>query len=84
MEINLIKSSFGSKQNQFSVKMKTAMSSVISKYISERKSRFDKRNLVQPEKIRKLNEKKILILDNTIKDIDYNISQMKYLVTKTK
>ena len=84
MELNLIKNSFGTKQNQFSIKMRSAMSSVISKYINERKSRFDKKNLVQPEKIRKLNEKKLLILDNSIKDINYNISQMKYLVAKNK
>ena len=84
IDIDSLKDTFGSKQNKLSVKMKSAMSSVISKYINERKSKAGKENLINVDKIKKYNEKKISILDNSIKNINYNISQMKYLMTKTK
>ena len=84
LELDLLKGSFGQKQNQFSIKMKSAMSSVISKYISERKTLTGKQNLVDHKRIHKLNEKKLLILDNSIKNINNNISKMKYFIKKTK
>ena len=84
IDLNLLKGSFGSKQNQISLKMKSAMSSVISKYISERKSRIGQQNLFDNNKIKKINEKKILILDNSIKNINNNISNIKHFLDKQK
>ena len=84
IDINLLKDSFGTKQNQISLKMKSAMSSVINKYISERKSRMNKQNLIDTDRIKKLNVKKILILDNSIRNINNNISRMKFFLSKNK
>ena len=84
IEINLIKDSFGPKQNQISLKMKSAMSSVISKYINERKSKQGKQKLLDPSKIKTINEKKILSLIDSITDITNNMSRIKHLVEKTK
>ena len=82
IQLNLIKDSFGTKQNQISMKMKSAMSSVISKYISERKSRVNKQSLIDSDRIKKLNVKELLILDNSIRNINNNISQMKFFIAK--
>jgi hypothetical protein len=82
IQLDLIKDSFGTKQNQISMKMKSAMSSVISKYISERKSRVNKQSLIDSDRIKKLNVKELLILDNSIRNINNNISQMKFFIAK--
>ena len=82
IQLNLIKDSFGTKQNQISMKMKSAMSSVISKYISERKSRVNKQSLIDSDRIKKLNVKELYILDNSIRNINNNISQMKFFIAK--
>ena len=82
IQLNLIKDSFGTKQNQISMKMKSAMSSVISKYISERKSRVNKQSLIDSDRIKKLNVKELLILDNSIRNINNNILQMKFFIAK--
>ena len=82
IQLNLIKDSFGTKQNQISMKMKSAMSSVISKYISERKSRVNKQSLIDSDRIKKLNVKELLILDNSIRNINNNISQIKFFISK--
>ena len=82
IQLNLIKDSFGTKQNQISMKMKSAMSSVISKYISERKSRVNKQSLIDSDRIKKLNVKELLILDNSVRNINNNISQMKFFIAK--
>ena len=84
IDINLLKDSFGTKQNKISVKMKSAMSSVISKYIKERKSHTEKENLLKIVKIKKNNEKKLLNLDYSINIINNNISKIKYLMRKNK
>ena len=84
IDLNLLKGSFGSKQNKISLKMKSAMSSVISKYISERKSRIGQQNLFDNNKIKKINEKKLLILDNSIKNINNNMSNVKSYLDKQR
>ena len=84
IDLNLLKGSFGSKQNKISLKMKSAMSSVISKYISERKSRIGQQNLFDNNKIKKINEKKLLILDNSIKNINNNMSNIKSYLDKQR
>ena len=84
IDINLLKDSFGAKQNKISVKMKSAMSSVISKYIKERKSHTENENLLKIVKIKKNNEKKLLNLDYSINIINNNISKIKYLMRKNK
>ena len=84
IDINLLKDSFGTKQNKISVKMKSAMSSVISKYIKERKSHTENENLLKIVKIKKNNEKKLLNLDYSINIINNNISKIKYLMRKNK
>ena len=84
IDINLLKDSLGAKQNKISVKMKSAMSSVISKYIKERKSHTENENLLKIVKIKKNNEKKLLNLDYSINIINNNISKIKYLMRKNK
>ena len=84
IDINLLKDSFGTKQNKISVKMKSAMSSVISKYIKERKSHTENENFLKIVKIKKNNEKKLLNLDYSINIINNNISKIKYLMRKNK
>jgi hypothetical protein len=84
IDIDLLKDSFGTKQNKVSLKMKSAMSSVISKYINERKSLTEKENLLKIVKIKKNNEKKLLFLDNSINIINKNISKVKYIMRKHK
>ena len=84
IDIDLLKDSFGTKQNKVSLKMKSAMSSVISKYINERKSLTEKENLLKIVKIKTNNEKKLLYLDNSINIINKNISKVKYFMRKHK
>ena len=80
MEIELIKDSFGAKQNKMSLKMKSAMTSVINKYISMKSSRSVNENKVNVGRIQQNNKRKLLYLDNSIHSIDYSISNIKKLL----
>ena len=80
MDIELIKDSFGAKQNKMSLKMKSAMASVINKYISMKSSRSIKENSVNVGRIQQNNKRKLLYLDNSINSIDYSISNIKKLL----
>ena len=80
MVIELIKDSFGAKQNKMSLKMKSAMASVINKYISMKSSRSIKENSVNVGRIQQNNKRKLLYLDNSINSIDYSISNIKKLL----
>ena len=84
LDINLIKDSFARKENKFTLKMKYAMFSVINKYISQKKSKSGKTNLINRDGIQKNNRKKILYLDNTVYNINDNISKIGELIQKIK
>jgi hypothetical protein len=60
------------------------MSSVITNYINERKNQTEKERLVNNKKIKKDNEKKLFYLDDSINNINNNISKIKYLILKSK
>ena len=79
IELNLLKESFTSKDNKMSVKMKHAMSKVINKYIKERKKLISKQKIVDSDEIRQINEKNLLQLNFSIKNINNNISHVKFL-----
>ena len=79
IELNLLKESFTSKENKMSVKMKHAMSKVINKYIKERKKLISKQKIVDSDEIRQINEKNLLQLNFSIKNINNNISHVKFL-----
>ena len=83
-ELNLIKDSFASKENKMSVKMKSAMSKVINKYINERKKLMSKQKIVDSEEIKEKNEKSLLQLNFSIKNINTNISHIKFLSGQNK
>ena len=83
-ELNLLKDSFASKENKMSVKMKSAMSKVINKYISERKKLMSKQKIVDSEEIKEKNEKSLLQLNFSIKNINTNISHIKFLSGQNK
>ena len=80
-ELELLKESFISGDNKISVKMKSAMSKVINKYIKERKKKNEKKNykILDSEEIKQINEKNILELDYSIKNINTNISHIRIL-----
>ena len=81
-ELELLKDSFISGDNtKMSVKMKSAMSKVISKYIKERKKILAKKNckIMNSNEIKQINEKNILELNYTIKNINSNISHIRIL-----
>ena len=84
IELNLIKDSFTSKKNKMSIKMKSAMSKVISKYINERRKRLSQIKLINSDEIKEINEKKILNLDYSIKNINNNIMNMKFMSGQSK
>ena len=80
IDINLLKESFGTKQNKVTMRTKSALSTIINNYLNE-KNKNEKVNIV---KIQKSNKQKILYLDNCITNINNNISQMKYIASKSK
>ena len=84
IELNLIKESLTSKNNSMSVKMKSAMSKVINKYIEERKKLMNKQKIVNTEEIKAINDKNLLQLNFSIKNINNSISHIKFLRTKNK
>jgi len=81
-ELEMLKDSFvyGDK-NKISIKMKSAMSKVINKYILERKKKAEKKNvkILNNEEIKQINEKNILQLNYSIKNINNNISHIRQL-----
>ena len=84
IELNLLKESFSSKENKMSIKMKSAMSKVINKYIRERKKHVSKQKIIDPDGIKEINEKNLLQLNYSIKNINNNISHIKILAGKNK
>ena len=83
-ELNLLKESFSAKENKMSIKMKSAMSKVINKYIKERKIHISKQKIIDSDEIKKINEKNLLQLNFSIKNINNNISHIKFLAGKNK
>ena len=81
-ELNLLKESFSSKENKMTMKMKSAMSRVINKYILERRKFQSKQNNVDLDEIRKINEKKLSQINSYIKNINNNISKIQILSGK--
>ena len=67
-----------------SIKMKSAMSKVISKYINERRKRLSQIKLINSDEIKEINEKKILNLDYSIKNINNNIMNIKFMSGQNK
>ena len=82
--IKMIKDSFVSGDNQMSSKMKSAMSKVIGKYINERRKRLSQIKLINSDEIKEINEKKILNLDYSIKNINNNIMNIKFMSGQNK
>ena len=84
LDIRLIKNSFTTKQNKFTLSMKHAMSSVINKYINQKKSRSreEKKSFVNLEGIRNNNEKKLLYLNHSVNNINHSISKLEKLIKK--
>ena len=81
-ELEMLKDSFISgDENKISVKMKSAMSKVISQYIKERKKINAKKNykMMNNDEIKQINEKNILELNYSIKNINNNISHIRIL-----
>ena len=84
IELNLLKESFTSKENTMSVKMKSAMSKVINKYINERKKLISKQKIVNSDEIKAINDKNLLQLNFSIKNINNSISHIKFLKGSNK
>ena len=80
----MIKDSFTSKENKMSVKMKSAMSRVISKYINERRKRLTQVKIINSDEIKEINDKIILRFDYSIKNINNNIMNIKFLSGQNK
>ena len=81
-ELEMLKESFVSgDETKISAKMKSAMSKVINKYILERKKQNEKKHikLLNNEEIKQINEKNLLDLNYSIKNINNNISHIKEL-----
>lgn len=72
-----IKDTFGSGENEMTSKMRSAMSKVISQYILERKKKGKKIiKILNDEQIKQINEKNILELNYSIKNINNKLSQI--------
>ena len=84
LDIDLIKGSFSTNQNKFSLNMKSAMSTVINRYIRQNKLKPRKKSLLNLEGIKKNNEKKILYLTDSVNNINHNISETERLIKKIK
>ena len=81
-ELEMLKDSFISgENNKMGVKLKTAMSKVINKYILERKKKNAKNNYksLNNNDIKQINEKNLLELNYSIKNINNNISHIRQL-----
>ena len=78
-ELEMLKDSFSS-DNKISVKMKSAMSKVISKYILEKKKKAKKNvKILNDEEIKQFNEKNLLELNFSIKNINNQISKIRQI-----
>ena len=78
-ELEMLKDSF-SIDNKISVKMKSAMSKVIKKYISEKKKKAKKNvKILNNEEIKQFNEKNLLELNFSIKNINSQISKIRQI-----
>ena len=82
VELQLIKDSFSKNEKMKSMKIKSAMSKAFSKYIKERKNHLNKKKIIHANDIKEINEKKILYFDYSIKNINNNISHVRYLSGK--
>jgi len=78
-EFEMLKDSFSS-DNKISVKMKSAMSKVINKYILEKKKKAKKNvKILNNEEIKQFNEKNLLELNFSIKNINSQISKIRQI-----
>ena len=76
--LEMIKDSFGKGENKMSGKMKSAMSKVINKYITDRKIKANRKvKILNEEEIKQINEKNLLELNYSIKNINSNITHIK-------
>ena len=81
-ELEMIKETFTSgDDNKLGCKMKSAMTKVIHRYILERKKKQQKKNnkILSSDEIKRVNEKNLLELNYTIKNINNNISNVRHL-----
>ena len=81
-DLEMLKDSFANgDNNKMGIKVKSAMSKVINKYILERKKLLQKKNvkILNDEEIKQLNEKNLLQLNYSIKNINSNISHINLL-----
>ena len=75
---DMIKDLFVKGENKMTGKMKSAMSKVINKYINDRKIKANKTiKLFNVEKIKLINEKNLLELNYSIKNINNSITHIK-------
>ena len=75
---DMIKDLFVKGENKMTGKMKSAMSKVINKYINDRKVKANKTiKLFNVEKIKLINEKNLLELNYSIKNINNSITHIK-------
>jgi hypothetical protein len=81
-EINLLKDSFSSKENRMSIKMKSAMSKVINSYLLGRKKQVTKVKYINSDEAKEINEKKLIHLDYSIKNINNHMMNIKFLTRK--
>ena len=81
-EINLLKDSFSSLESKMPKKMKSAMSKVINKYLHERKQRVSHIKIKNLDEIKDINEKRLLHLDYSIKNINNQIMNIRVLTGK--
>ena len=76
--LEMIKETFGKGENKMSEKMKSAMSKVINKYITDRKIKANRKiKILNIGEINQVNEKNLLELNYSIKNINNNITHIK-------
>jgi len=74
----MLKDSFGKGENKISGRMKSAMSKVINKYITDRKIKANKKvKILNVEEVKQINEKNLLELNYSIKNINNSITHIK-------
>ena len=80
-EFEMIKDTFSSgEDSKVGIKVRSAMSKVINKYILERKKKLIKKKIIlDSEEVKLANEKNILELNYAIKNINNNISNVRSL-----
>ena len=76
--LEMLKDSFGKGENKISGRMKSAMSKVINKYITDRKIKANKKvKILNVEEVKQINEKNLLELNYSIKNINNSITHIK-------